>query len=208
MGWRLRFCKPEDSAKTPCSLLRPACHPPERRPALQAQPACGRGPCAVQQREPSDVYKRQVLAASDTRLVNSDLVGPEEMEELAPSRRARGHIVNLAGETPIFQVYQLLSVRQYEERLRRHGHMMMSRRMMHSSSGAARIPNQRLTIFVGYDMTPLLEAESADARRALIHWSVLAFIGAAGLLTLFLVKGYQRSRLDVYKRQPLLHEKG
>ena len=53
MGWRLRFCKPEDSAKTPCSLLRPACHPPERRPALQAQPACGRGPCAVQQREPS-----------------------------------------------------------------------------------------------------------------------------------------------------------
>ena len=54
----------------------------------------------------------RVLAASDTRLVNSDLVGPEEMEELAPSRRARGHIVNLAGETPIFQVYQLLSVRQ------------------------------------------------------------------------------------------------
>lgn len=139
----------------------------------------------------------RVLAASDTRLVNSDLVGPEEMEELAPSRRARGHIVNLAGETPIFQVYQLLSVRQYEERLRRHGHMMMSRRMMRSSSGAARIPNQRLTIFVGYDMTPLLEAESADARRALIHWSVLAFIGAAGLLTLFLVKGYQRSRLLV-----------
>lgn len=139
----------------------------------------------------------RVLAASDTRLVNSELVSPEEMEELAPVRRARGHIVNLSGETPVFQVYQLLSVRQYEERLRRHGHMMMDRRMLRSSSTAARIPNQRLTVFVGYDMTPLLEAKAADARRALIHWSVLAFIGAAGLLTLFLVKGYQRSRLLV-----------
>ncbi len=142
----------------------------------------------------------RVLAASDTRLVNSDLVSPEEMEELAPARRARSHIVNLSGEAPVFQVYQLLSVHQYEERLRRHGHMM-SRRMMRSSSShmssTGRIPNQRLTVFVGYDMTPLLEAESADARRALIHWSVLAFIGAAGLLTLFLVKGYQRSRLLV-----------
>lgn len=137
----------------------------------------------------------RVLAASDTRLVNSDLVSPEDMKALAPVRRARGHIVNLSGNTPVFQVYQLLSVNQYEERLRRHGHMMMDRRMMRSSPGAARIPGQRLTIFVGYDMTPLLEAESADARRALIHWIILAFIGSVGLLTLFLVKGYQRSRL-------------
>lgn len=139
----------------------------------------------------------RVLAASDTSLVGSDLIAPNDMEGLAPVRRAKGHIVNLSGGVPVFQVYQQLSVRQYEERLRQHGHMMLGHRMMRSSPAAERIPSQRLVIFVGYDMTPLLEAESADARRALIHWSVLAFIGIVGLLTLFLVKGYQRSRLLV-----------
>lgn len=138
-----------------------------------------------------------VLAASDTRLVGSSLADPAEMEELAPALRVKSHIVNSADGPPVLQIYQQLSVRQYEERLRGHGHMMMGRHMMRSQAGTSRIPNQQLVIFVGYDMTPLLEAKSADARRALIHWSVLTFIGVVGLLTLFLVKGYQRSRLLV-----------
>ena len=70
---------------------------------------------------------------------------------------------------------------------------MMGRRMM-TTPDVERIPSQPLVIFVGYDMTPLLEAESTDARRAFIHWTILSFIGVVGILTLFLVKGYQRSR--------------
>lgn len=134
----------------------------------------------------------RVLAASDTLPLGSELVAPEDMAGLAPDSQARGRIVEVPGRAPVFQVYQRLSVRQYEERLRRHGHMM-GRRMM-TTPDVERIPSQPLVIFVGYDMTPLLEAESTDARRAFIHWTILSFIGVVGILTLFLVKGYQRSR--------------
>ena len=80
---------------------------------------------------------------------------------------------------------------------------MMGRRMM-TTPDVERIPSQPLVIFVGYDMTPLLEAESTDARRAFIHWTILSFIGVVGILTLFLVKGYQRSRQLVEGNVPPL----
>ncbi len=138
-----------------------------------------------------------VLAASRPDILGADLLSSEEMKSLRPVRKIKGDVRVFRPEggkaVPVFQVYQLLSARQYAERL--HGHMMTSRgRMMHGHAGALPLSVQRLVAFVGYDMTSLFAAQSQDARRAYIHWAVLAFLCLVGLLTLFLVKGYQRSR--------------
>lgn len=140
-----------------------------------------------------------VLAASRPGMVGSELVSPEEMKTLRPVRTIKGDVRVYRTDdaaVPVFQVYQLLSVRQYAERL--HGHMMMGRgRMMRGTDEKRPANAQRLTVFVGYDMSSLFAAQNQDARRAYVHWAVLAFLGLVGLLTLFLVKGYQRSRREV-----------
>lgn len=148
-----------------------------------------------------------VLAASRPDMVGTALVSPENMESLHPVRRIKGGVRVCPAKdgkpsVPVFQVYQLFSVRQYAERLRSHGHMMngmggmMSRghMMRGRTDEGQRLSAQRLVVFVGYDMTSLTAAQAQDARQAFVHWSVLAFLGLVGLLTLFLVKGYQRSR--------------
>lgn len=136
-----------------------------------------------------------VLAASDARLVSADLVSLEDMKRLAPGRQARGRVVETSGGASVFQVYEQLAGK-YEERLRQHGR---GHRMRHSSPPVRSAPGQGLVFFVGYDMTPLLAAQAADRRRAIISWSVLAFIALAGVLTLFLIRGYRRARLLVQK---------
>ena len=138
-----------------------------------------------------------VLAASRPGMSGTDLLSPEEMKSLRPVRKIKGDVRVFQPEdgeaVPVFQVYQLLSARQYAERL--HGHMMMGRgRMARGEDGGRPLNAQRLVAFVGYDMTSLFAAQRQDARRAYVHWAVLAFLGLVGLLTLFLVKGYQRSR--------------
>lgn len=144
-----------------------------------------------------------VLAASRPALVGTDLASSQEMKALHPIRKVKGEARvfrpdGADGRTvPVFQVYQLLAVRQYAERLHG-GHMMMGRgRMMHGPDETQRVSAQRLVVFVGYDMTPLLAAQNQDSRQAYVHWAVLAFLGLVGLLTLFLVRGYQRSRRQV-----------
>lgn len=140
-----------------------------------------------------------VLAASQPAMVGTELVTPEAMRELGPSKHADGRLVefSFSGDKParIFQVCQQISVRQYGERLRQHGHEN-ARRRMHQNMQCS-TTSQNLVVFVGYDLTPLVAAQEADARQAFVHWTVLIFIAAVGILTLFLVKGYQKSRLLV-----------
>lgn len=140
-----------------------------------------------------------VLAASNPALVGSSLVSQDEMDMLQPLPQAQAHIreyVSGLGDSAhpvkVFQVYRQLSVSQYEQRLREHGHMMMGR--MRAPRHGIASAQQHFVIFVGYDMTAMTMAQAKDAQQAFVHWVILTFLGVVGLLSVFLVKNYQRSR--------------
>ncbi len=132
----------------------------------------------------------QVLAASDSQLIGGSMPEPETGSETL-WHRPRGHAASYRAPDgkprQVFQVYRQVAAPQYSERLRPHARHMMEHQRH-------RMDEPRLTVIVAYDMAPLLEAQARDTASAVIYWSVLAFLGAVGVLTVFLVRNYQHSR--------------
>ncbi len=75
---------------------------------------------------------------------------------------------------------------------RMHSSMMMGRGFEQQQNQKRRLPEpldeSARAIFVGLDMTPIIEAQDADIRHAVIMGAVLLLVGFAGIALIFLVQ--------------------
>lgn len=144
-----------------------------------------------------------LMVAKGPERAGSFILPKPAFAALRPSESAQWHEQTLSDGERIFQVYKQFTVSMVERGRHRRGRHMHGERFterpqnflcdMLGAESEASVDAQWL-IFVDYDLTPLEEARNVDARHTLIISVVLVFLGIVGALTLFLVRGYSRSR--------------
>ncbi len=135
-----------------------------------------------------------ILLSTDASLVGTHLLSPERLAALAPDSQARWNIGKLPDGMPVFQVYKEFSIPQGERR-RHGGHRM--RRAPEAGCGmldSSVVDGTPLFVFVEYDLRPLEAAQAADEKHMAVMFAILVFVGIVGGGTLFLIRGYRRSR--------------
>lgn len=138
----------------------------------------------------------KILVAGDPSLNGSTFLPPADIALLKPSSTLQWDLRSEKG-IKVFQVYKLFIIEKSERLRHRHGRGHMGMRRMASNCrllGSDSEEYANWIIFVGYDFSPLEEAQKADERHWFIMSALLFFLGGVGAMTLFLVKGYLRSR--------------
>ena len=84
---------------------------------------------------------------------------------------------------------------------RMHSSMMMGRGFEQQQNQKRRLPEpldeSARAIFVGLDMTPIIEAQDADIRHAVIMGAVLLLVGFAGIALIFLVQSNRATKASL-----------
>jgi two-component system sensor histidine kinase HydH len=84
---------------------------------------------------------------------------------------------------------------------RMHGPMMMGRGFQQQQNQRRMLPGSldepARAIFVGLDMTPILEAQDTDIRHAVIMGVVLLLVGFAGFMLIFLVQSNRATKASL-----------
>ena len=84
---------------------------------------------------------------------------------------------------------------------RMHSSMMMGRGFEQQQNQRRRLPRpldeSARAIFVGLDMTPIIEAQDADIRHAVIMGAVLLLVGFAGIALIFLVQSNRATKASL-----------
>jgi len=84
---------------------------------------------------------------------------------------------------------------------RMHSSMMMGRGFQQQQNQRRMLPgpfdNPPRAIFVGLDMTPIIEAQDADIRHAVIMGVVLMLVGFAGIMLIFLVQNNRATKASL-----------
>lgn len=138
----------------------------------------------------------KILVAGDPSLNGSTFLPPSDIALLKPSSTLQWDLRSDKG-VKVFQVYKLFIIEEDERLRHRHGrgHMGMHRKASNCRLlGAESNEYANWIIFVGYDFSPLEEAQKADERHWFIMSALLFFLGGVGAVTLFLVKSYLWSR--------------
>jgi two-component system sensor histidine kinase HydH len=141
-----------------------------------------------------------ILAHNDLELVGTRLDREINPENIARSQSLFWRRVVTADGTNVFEIF-----RKFTPQRRWRGPMHGSRAMgsgfqAHRDRGEtpAWSLNQPLRIiFVGLDMTPIIEAQSADIRHAIVMGIILLMVGFAGITLLFLFSSYRTTRASL-----------
>lgn len=101
---------------------------------------------------------------------------------------------------PVFEVFRKFTPTR-RPMGRMHGSMMMGRGFQQRQdqrmpmTGPLNEPDR--VIFVGLDMTPIIEAQDADIRHAVIMGGILLLVGFAGITLIFLVQSNRAARASL-----------
>ena len=100
----------------------------------------------------------------------------------------------------VFEVFRKFSPARRPKGMRR-GSMMMGPRFhrpqdLRENSPAPEDDSKRI-IFVGLDMTPILEAQKADIRHGIIMGVILLLVGFAGFMLIFILQSYRATRASL-----------
>jgi two-component system sensor histidine kinase HydH len=102
--------------------------------------------------------------------------------------------------TRVFEVFRKFSPARRPKGMRR-GSMMMGPRFHrppdHRKNSPTPGDDSKSIIFVGLDMTPILEAQKADIRHGIIMGVILLLVGFAGFMLLFILQSYRTTRASL-----------
>ncbi|MEJ2283912.1 MAG: ATP-binding protein [Desulfobacterales bacterium] len=141
-----------------------------------------------------------ILAHNNLEAVGKRVENPSELTEIAKVNRIFWRQVTLPDGGKVFEVYRKFSPTRRPGGMR-HGTMMMGRgfQQRQARQNMSPVPDDRAEsiIFVGLDMTPILEAQKADIRHGIIMGVILLLVGFAGFTLLFLLQSYRTTRASL-----------
>ena len=137
----------------------------------------------------------RILAHSDPERVGKTHGSQIDFAEISDNKRVQWRWVEQDAGKAVFEVYRrflpsLPPVRRPPE------HMMQQRRRPPPERRSPSFDSPRF-IFVGLDAGSLAAARRADIRHTLVMGVILLFIGAAGILLLFLAQSYRTARTSL-----------
>ena len=100
----------------------------------------------------------------------------------------------------VFEVFRKFSPARRPKGMRR-GSMMMGPRFHRPQDLRKNSPapedDSKSIIFVGLDMTPIIEAQKADIRHGIIMGVILLLVGFAGFMLIFILQSYRATRASL-----------
>ena len=100
----------------------------------------------------------------------------------------------------VFEVFRKFSPARPPKGMRR-GSMMMGPRFHrppdHGKYSPGPEDDSKSIIFVGLDMTPIIEAQKADIRHGIIMGVILLLVGFAGFMLIFILQSYRATRASL-----------
>jgi two-component system sensor histidine kinase HydH len=157
-------------------------------------------------RQPDIIYlfvadgSGEILAHNDLEKVGTQVEKDLDPAGIVQSNSLQWRQVTGVGGERVFEVF-----RKFTPTRRRMGRMHSS---MMTGRGFQQPQNQRgvlsgpfnepaRAIFVGLDMTPIIEAQDADIRHAVIMGVVLLLVGFAGIMLIFLVQSNRATKASL-----------
>lgn len=143
-----------------------------------------------------------ILAHNDLEKVGKRVKNQSDLAEISTADRIFWRQVTRPDGGRVFEVYRKFNPTRRPGGMR-HGTMMMggefqqpqNRRNMPPEPGS----QSQSIIFVGLDMTSIVEAQKADIRHGIIMGVILLLVGFAGITLLFLLQGYRATRASLMR---------
>lgn len=143
-----------------------------------------------------------ILAHNDLEEVGKRVKNQSDLAEISTADRIFWRQVTRPGGGSVFEVYRIFNPTRRPGGMR-HGTMMMgggfqqpqNRQNMPPEPGS----QSKRIIYVGLDMTSIVEAQKADIRHGIIMGVILLLVGFAGITLLFLLQGYRATRASLMR---------
>lgn len=142
----------------------------------------------------------RVLAASRDELTGTDYLSSEAWVRLAPSSTPRSEVLRQGGEES-FQVYRMLEVSRFDERMEHYGRgrgqghgMGKSWRRQRVLEAERKYTGQPIYVFAAYGMEHLRKAQAADTLHLYAVTTVAVFLVIVVGLFFLLTRSYRKSR--------------
>ncbi len=142
----------------------------------------------------------KILAHNDLDEVGNRVEHESDLAELTAASRIFWRQVNRPDGAQVFEVFRKFTPsRGFMGRHRGFG--MMGRRFHQPEGQTGSSPSlesgSESIIFVGLDMTPILEAHKADIRHAIVMGLILLLVGFAGFTLIFVLQSYRATRVSL-----------
>jgi len=140
-----------------------------------------------------------ILAHNNLEAVGKRVENPSELTEVSNANQIFWRQVTRPVGGKVFEVYRKFNPTRRRGGMR-HGTMMMGRGIQQQQTrNMPPVPDDQAKsiIFVGLDMTPILEAQDADIRHGIIMGVILLLVGFAGITLLFLLQGYRATKASL-----------
>jgi two-component system sensor histidine kinase HydH len=142
----------------------------------------------------------KILAHNDLDEVGIRIEHEANLAEITAASRIFWRQVKRPDGVQVFEVFRKFSPTRGSMG-KRHGFGMMGRRYQQSEDHRKISPalesESSNIIFVGLDMTPILEAHKADIRHAIIMGLILLLVGFAGFTLIFVLQSYRATRVSL-----------
>jgi len=157
-------------------------------------------------RQPDIVYlfvadiNGNILAHNNLEEVGQRVENQSDLTKISTANRIFWRQITRPEGDRVFEVYRKFSPTR-RPRGMRHGAMMGDRRFQQPED-RRKIPptleeDLNRIIFVGLDMTPIMEARKADIRHGIIMGVILLLVGFAGFMLIFVLQSYRTTRASL-----------
>ena len=142
----------------------------------------------------------KILAHNDLEEVGNRVEHESDLANITAASRIFWRQVTRPDGALVFEVFRKFTPSRGP--MGRHrGFGMMGRRFQQPEArrGSSRLPESESdsVIFVGLDMTPILEAHKADIRHAIVMGVILLLVGFAGFTLIFVLQSYRATRVSL-----------
>jgi len=157
-------------------------------------------------RQPDIVYlfvadrSGEILAHNDLEKVGTQVEKPLDPAGIVQSDSLHWRQVTGPDGERVFEVFRKFTPAR-RPMGRMHSSMMTGRGFQQQQNQGRMLPGPidepARAIFVGLDMTPIIEAQDADIRHAVIMGGVLLLVGFAGIMLIFLVQSNRATKASL-----------
>ena len=157
-------------------------------------------------RQPDIVYlfvadlDGEILAHNDLGRVGTQVEKALDPAAIVQSDRLHWRQVAGTGGERVFEVFRKFTPAR-RPMGRMHSSMMTGRGFQQQQTRGRMLPRSidepARVIFVGLDMSPIMEAQDADIRHAVIMGGVLLLVGFAGIMLIFLVQSNRATKASL-----------
>ena len=141
-----------------------------------------------------------ILAHNDLEKVGTQVAKDSNPAEIAKTDHLQWRQMTGPDGVWVFEVFRKFTPTRRVMR-GMHGSMMTGRGFQRQQNQRGRLPENLQdpdrAIFVGLDMTPIIEAQNADIRHAVIMGVILLLVGFAGIILIFLVQSNRATKASL-----------